>query len=127
MQARTNNPRTGREPNYERIGPWTNHDWRIVVDKHNIDTCVRQYAMRVLPGADYDLCPKAQKIVRKMCGNWEFLIVRKSRMLMCVKIHRSPKSHRIAVLPSILPWFLASGLPDSGPRGRALFGKFHSR
>ena len=102
MQARTDNLRAGREPNYEGIGPWTNHERRIVVDKHNIDTSVRQYAMRVLPGADYRLRPKAQKIVRKMWGNWEFPIVRKNRMLLCVKIHRRLRSHRIAVLLSIL-------------------------
>ncbi len=93
MQTHTNNLRAGREPSYKRIGPWANHDRRIVVDKHN---------------ADDRLCPKAQKIVRKVCGNWEFPIVRDNRPLMCFKIHRSPKSRRIAVLPTSYLGLLAS-------------------
>jgi len=51
---------------------------------------------------------KAQKIVRKVCGNWEFPIVRDNRPLMCFKIHRSPKSRRIAVLPTSYLGLLAS-------------------
>ena len=81
MQAHTNNPRSGSEPNYEGIGPWANHDRRIVVDEHNIDTGVREYAMRILLDADDRLCPNTQKIVRKVCGNWEFPIVRENRIL----------------------------------------------
>jgi hypothetical protein len=108
MQTHTNNLRAGREPSYKRIGPWANHDRRIVVDKHNVDTGIREYAMRILPDADDRLCPKAQKIVRKVCGNWEFPIVRDNRPLMCFKIHRSPKSHRIAVLPTSYLGLLAS-------------------
>jgi hypothetical protein len=106
MQARTNNPRAGSEPNYEGMGPWANHDRRIVVDEHNIDD---------------RLCPNAQKTVRKVCGNWEFPIVRENRILMCFKIHRCPNSHRIAVLPASYLGLLASdrqagsnpGRPDS--------------
>src|SRR6266404_4395990 len=113
MQTHTNNLRAGREPSYKRIGPWANHDRRIVVDKHNVDTGVGEYAMRILPDADERLCPKAQKIVRKVCGNWEFPIVRDNRPLMCFKIHRSPKSHRIAVLPTSYLGLLAS---DGNPK-----------
>ena len=114
MQTHTNNLRAGREPSYKRIGPWANHDRRIVVDKHNVDTGVGEYAMRILPDADDRLCPKTQKIVRKVCGNWEFPIVRDNRPLMCFKIHRSPKSHRIAVLPTSYLGLLASdGHPGS--------------
>src|SRR5258708_36134308 len=108
MQTHTNNLRAGRELSYKRIGPWANHDRRIVVDKHNVNTGVREYAMRILLDADDRLCPKAQKIVRKVCGNWEFPIVRDNRPLMCFKIHRSPKSHRLAVLPTSYLGLLAS-------------------
>jgi len=112
MQAHSHNPRADREPSYEGFRPRANNDRWIVVDKHNINTSVREYAVRILAGADYDLFPKAQKIVREVCGNWEFPIVRKN-MVMCVKSHRSPKSHRIAVLLSILPWF-----PSERPLGK---------
>ena len=43
----------------------------MLVDKHNIDTGVRQRPMRVRPGTDYDLFSKAQKIVREVWGNRE--------------------------------------------------------
>jgi hypothetical protein len=87
MQARTHYPRAGREPNYKEFGRRANHDGRIVVDKHNIDTGVRQHPMRVRPGAGYDLFPKAQKIVREVWGNRKLPILRKNRTLRCIKVH----------------------------------------
>jgi hypothetical protein len=104
MQARTQNPRAGREPNYEGFRPRANHDGRIVVDKHNIHTGVRQHPMRVRPGADDDLFPKAQKIVREVYRNGELPILRKNRTLRCIKVHSKPKSRSLAALLTILPW-----------------------
>ena len=75
MPTRSNNLGGDRQSGNEGFDPWTDDDWRSVVDENDIDAAIGQHALRIFTATGDGLRPETQEMVRQRRGGRVLAII----------------------------------------------------